>query len=58
MNNMLVVPKTKRKTFASQAFSVYGPTTWNALPDALQGISNYDRFRKDLKTHFFSQTYK
>ena len=57
MNNILDVPKMKRKTFASRAFSVYGPRTWNALPDSLRRTSNYDKFRKDLKTHFFLQAY-
>ena len=52
MNNILDVPKMKRKTFASRAFSAYGPRTWNALPDSLRRTSNYDKFRKDLKTHF------
>ena len=57
MNNIMEVPRTKRKTFALQAFSVYGPRTWNALPDSLQRTNNYDRLRKDLKTQFFLQTY-
>ena len=58
INNILEVPKTKRKTFASQAFSVYGPRTWNALPDSLQTTNDYDRFCKDLMTHLFLQAYK
>ena len=27
----LDIPPTKRKTFASRSFSVYGPTLWNSL---------------------------
>ena len=57
MNNILDVPKIKRKTFASRAFSVYGPRTWNALQDSLRRTSNYDKLRKDLKMHFFLQAY-
>ena len=57
MNNILEVPRTKRKTFASWSFSVYGPRAWNALLDSLWRTNNYDRFRKDLKTHFFLQAY-
>ena len=30
----LTVPRYRRSTFGRQAFSVGGPTTWNALPDA------------------------
>ena len=58
INNILEVPETKRKTFASRAFSVYGPQTWNALPDSLQTTNKYERFCKDLKTHLFLQAYK
>ena len=57
MNNILDIPKMKRKTFALRAFSVYGPRTWNVLPDSLRTTSNYDKFRKDLKMHFFLQAY-
>ena len=57
MNNILDVPKTKRKTFSTRAFSVYGPRTWNALLDSLRRTSSYDKFRKYLKTQFFLQAY-
>ena len=53
MENILEVPRTKRKMFASWAFSVYGPITWNTVPDSLLGINNYKRCKKDLKTHLF-----
>ena len=36
MKNILYVPKTNRKTFATRAFNVYGPRTWNTLPDLLK----------------------
>ena len=57
MNNISEVPISKRKTFALQAFSVYGPRAWNALLDSLWRTNNYDRFRKDLKTHLFLKAY-
>ena len=57
MNKILEVPRTKRKTFASWAFSLYGPRVWNALPDSLWRTNKYDRLRKDLKAHLFLKAY-
>ena len=50
----LVVPRHRRSTLGSQAFSVAGPMAWNALPDDLRDRSlSADNFRKKLKTHLF-----
>ena len=35
IKDILEVPRTKIKMFASWAFSVYGQKTWNTLPDSL-----------------------
>ena len=32
----LVVPRTKRRIFALRAFSVYGPSKWNELPNDIK----------------------
>jgi len=38
-----------------RAFSVAGPAAWNSLLDYLRDLSrSVDRFRRDLKTFFFS----
>ena len=34
-SNLLVIPRTKHKTFADRAFSVSAPTLWNQLPESL-----------------------
>ena len=51
-NKLLTVPGT-RKTFASRAFSVYGPTGWNKLPDHIRTSANNNTFKRELKTHPF-----
>ena len=42
-HNLLDVPTTRRKTFASRVFGTYGPTKWNKLPDS-STCSSLDTF--------------
>ena len=56
--SQLTVPFTRKATFASRAFSVYGPTIWNQLPPAIRGITDFKVFKRTLKTHFFKRTFK
>ena len=51
----LVVPKTKKKTFADRSFSVQGPILWNELPLNLKNCNNLNIFKKSLKTYLFKQ---
>ena len=53
-NNMfrrLMVPKTKRTTFADRSFSVTGPRQWNNLPDYVKRSPNIEQFKTKLKTY-------
>ena len=50
---LLEVPRTSKKTFASCAFSVFGPTKWNALPNNIRSNLDNELFHKKLKTHLF-----
>lgn len=52
-DNKLIVPRVKRKTFASQSFSVYGPRIWNRLPEYVRLETKRDEFKKKLKTFLF-----
>ena len=52
-DNLLIIPRTVRKTFADRSFSVFGPRNWNSLPNDLRLIENYQLFKKKLKTHLF-----
>lgn len=55
MVHRLKVPTTSRKTFADRSISVAGPRLWNNLPNHLKALDTYDKFKKALKTHLFSQ---
>ena len=50
------VPRTRTK-FGTRAFSVAGPTAWNALPLELRATADSACFRKKLKTFLFNQVY-
>ena len=56
-NKLLTRPRISRKTFASRAFSVYGPSVWNKLPDHIRTLANYSTFKSELKTHLFKMEY-
>ena len=49
----LVVPRTRRHTFASRSFSAVGPTLWNSLPNTIKQSNTLEVFKTKLKTHLF-----
>ena len=55
--NILVIPRTRCKTFVDRAFSVYGPKTWNSLPEHLRTECNTEIFKSKLKTLLFQKSY-
>jgi len=46
-----------RTKFGERAFSHAGPATWNALPDHIRTVADPVKFRKLLKSHYFSQAF-
>jgi len=46
-----------RTKFGERAFSHAGPATWNALPDHIRTVVDPVKFRKLLKSHYFSQSF-
>ncbi len=53
----LQVPKTSRKTFYSRSLPVAGPVLWNKLPSIIRMESDFDQFKKRLKTHLFKRAF-
>jgi len=50
----LVIPRVRRVTYGSRAFSVAGPVCWNGLPDYLKSPNLLlDSFKCQLKTFLF-----
>ena len=54
---LLVIPRTKCKTFADRSFSIAGPTLWNKLPKRIRSTHTLLSFKKDLKTYLFNCIY-
>ena len=57
LSRLLVIPRTKYKTFASRSFSTAALTLLNSLPDDLRTIDSLLTFKPQLKTHLFKQAY-
>ena len=54
--HQLLVPRVRRGTFGTRAFSVAGPTVWNSLSDCLRDPAvDSEQFRRDLKTYLFAR---
>jgi len=51
--HILVIPKTKSKTYGDRAISVAVPVLWNALPLAVKSSQSIDSFKVALKTYLF-----
>ena len=56
-NTCYMVPSNKRKTFSDRSFSTAGPKLWNSLPESIRQSASCDRFKKNLKTHYFRNFY-
>ena len=50
------LPRLRTK-FGERAFSHAGPATWNALPDHIRTVADPVKFRKLLKSIYFSQAF-
>ena len=52
--------KTKRSAYVKiggRAFANYGPTIWNNLPQEIRLCNTITKFKSQLKTHLFKQSY-
>jgi hypothetical protein len=54
---LLLVPKTKLKTYGDRAYCHAAPTLWNSLPLAIRTSQSVDMFKGRLKTYLFKRTY-
>ena len=54
---LLVIPRTRSKTFTDRSFAVAAPLLWNALPSNIRTCSDLLTFKKNLKTYLFNQAF-
>ena len=53
--NKLVIPKTNLKTYGDRAFTSTGPSVWNCLPEHLKHTTDFESFKRNLKTYLFRE---
>ena len=53
--SLLVVPSFRLKTFGGRAFSTCAPRLWNNLSPSLRQETDFNCFRKNLKTYLFRE---
>ena len=51
--NFLAVPHTRKHTFASRSFSIYGPNLWNSLADRIREVINLEKLKKESQNTCF-----
>ncbi|XP_072039169.1 uncharacterized protein [Amphiura filiformis] len=51
---LLVVPKSRTKSFGDRAFSIAGPNLWNSLPMDIRKARSVEQFKSLLKTYLFN----
>ena len=54
-DNLLVVPKTQLH-YGDITFTVVAAKMWNKLPAVIKLSGNMNIFKKNIKTHLFTQT--
>jgi len=55
--DLLVVPKSRLKTFGDRAFCIGAPSLWNKLPHDIRSASSLSTFKNQLKTHLFTEAF-
>ena len=56
-SHLLVVPRTRTKSFGDKSFPNVAPRLWNDLPFSLRTAESLGTFKKTLKTHLFRQAF-
>ena len=56
-HDLLVIPRTKLKTFGDRLFAVAAPLLWNVLHSNIRACKDLLTFKKNLKTHLFNQAF-
>ncbi|XP_046556679.1 alpha-N-acetylglucosaminidase-like [Haliotis rubra] len=53
----LTVPRTRTVQFGDRSFIKAGPTLWNKLPQNFQTITDFETFKREIKTPLFQRAY-
>ena len=53
--NLLVIPRSKLKSYGDRAFSVSAPKLWNDIPETIKYSLDLNAFKYNLKTYLFKR---
>ena len=53
-NKQLEVPCNRKRTKGDRGFIFTGPSYWDKLPNYIKEAENLGKFKKLLKTHFYT----
>ena len=53
--NLLVIPRSKLKSYDDRAFSVSAPKLWNDIPKTIKCSVDLNAFKCNLKTYLFKR---
>ena len=53
--NLLVISRSKLKSYGDRAFSVSAPKLWNDIPDIIKCAVDLNAFKRNLKTYLFKR---
>ena len=56
--HILTIPRYHLERYGRRAFSVAGPTLWNALPPAIRQVNSVAAFKSFLKAHLFREAFR
>ena len=52
--NLVVIPRSKLKSYGDRAFSVSAPKLWHGIPETIKCSVDLNAFKRNLKTIFLS----
>ena len=53
--NLLVIPRSKLKSYGDHAFSVSAPKLWNDIPETIKCSVDLNASKRNLKTYLFKR---
>ena len=53
--NLLVIPRSKLKSYGDRALSISAPKLWNDIPDIIKCSVDLNAFKQNLKTYLFKR---
>ena len=54
---LLIIPKSRTKSFGDRSFEVAAPRLWNELPLSIRQSGSVAEFKRQLKTHLCNRAY-